>query len=56
MIFQEEVIQRRLNTCKGELEYAEQPDSYNYTVINDDLDKAFQELKDIINKEMNANI
>jgi guanylate kinase len=52
----EEAIQRRLDTCKGELEYASQPDSYNYTIVNDDLDKAYTELKGIINKEMNASI
>jgi len=53
---QEEAIQRRLNTCKGELEFAEQPNSYNYTIVNDDLDNAYTQLKDIINNEMNATI
>jgi len=40
-----EVIERRLQTAKKELQLA---DSYRYQVVNDDLDRATQEIKDLI--------
>ena len=41
----EEVIQRRLQTARNELQLA---DSYRYRVVNDDLDRAVQEICAII--------
>ncbi len=43
----EEVIQTRLKNALKELEYEKK---YDYTIINEDLEKACQELIDIINK------
>ena len=40
-----EVIEKRLNTAKEELKYAQQ---FDYTVINDDVDRATKEILDII--------
>ena len=41
----EEVIQRRLRTAAEELKYA---DRYRYQIINDDLDRAVQEICTIL--------
>ena len=43
----EEVIKVRLDNAKNELEYESK---YDYTIVNDDLEKACKELIDIINK------
>ncbi|XP_057304762.1 uncharacterized protein LOC130641810 isoform X2 [Hydractinia symbiolongicarpus] len=48
----EEAIQKRLASSKQEFEYASKPGIYNYTLVNDDLERAYQELKDIINSEI----
>jgi guanylate kinase len=49
----EEVIQRRLANARNELQYASK---YRYEVLNDDLDRAVQEIADIIsNWEANLN-
>ena len=45
----ESTIQRRLNEAKVELERAE---SFDYKIVNDDLDKAIKTLENVINKEM----
>ena len=42
-----EVIELRLANAKKELEYEKE---YDYTVVNDNLEKACQELINIINK------
>ena len=47
----EESIQRRLGLSKVEFEYAAQPGAYHYTVVNDQLERAYTELKSIILKE-----
>lgn len=46
----EESIQKRLATAVNELNYQ---DKYDYKVVNDDLDKAIQEVTDIFMKEIN---
>ncbi|OZJ05137.1 hypothetical protein BZG36_01395 [Bifiguratus adelaidae] len=38
-------IQARLSACKAELEYAKQPGSYDFTIVNDDLNRAYEDLK-----------
>jgi len=43
----EEVIQRRLQTARKELELA---DSYRHQVVNDTLDRAVQEIRDLISQ------
>lgn len=48
----EESLQRRLNIAKSDMEYAEKPDSYDYILVNDDLEKSYARLKEIINKDI----
>jgi len=38
-------VTQRLETAKKELEYADQPGSHDKIVVNDDIDKAFEELE-----------
>lgn len=42
----EESLQKRLNQARNELEYAKQPDAHDKIVVNDDLEKAYVELRD----------
>jgi len=44
----EENIQRRLAQAQVELDYADVPGAYDKIVINDDLEKAYEELYDFI--------
>ena len=41
----EEVIRRRLKTAEEELKYR---DRYDYQVVNDDLDRAVEEISNIL--------
>ncbi len=43
-----DVIEKRLETAKGELPYAEK---YDYVVVNDDVEKAVYRIESIINAE-----
>ncbi|HHX14741.1 MAG TPA: guanylate kinase [Fibrobacter sp.] len=44
----EEVIQLRLANANKEMDFAHQFGKYEYTIINDDLEKAAQELREIL--------
>lgn len=44
----EESLTKRLAQAKNELEYAAQPGSHDKIVVNDDLEKAYKELRDWI--------
>ncbi|MCQ2091790.1 MAG: guanylate kinase [Fibrobacter sp.] len=46
----EEVIQLRLNNAKKEVEFAKTQGKYEYTIINDDVEKAADELRAILKK------
>ncbi len=48
----EETIQRRLAEAKVELERAKQ---YDYVVVNDDLERAINEVEEITRKELGLN-
>ncbi|XP_065656016.1 guanylate kinase isoform X6 [Hydra vulgaris] len=48
----EEAIQKRLESAKAELDYAAEAGSYHFTIVNDDLERAYKELKEIISKEI----
>ncbi|XP_028328819.1 guanylate kinase-like isoform X1 [Gouania willdenowi] len=50
----EESIQKRLSAARGELEYSQQKDTFDHKIINDDLDKAYAELKDVLQEEINV--
>jgi len=41
----DELLQLRLETAKKELEYAKQEGAHDKIVVNDDLDKAYDELE-----------
>ena len=41
----DETVNRRLETAKKELEYAEQEGSHDKIIVNDDIDKAYAELE-----------
>lgn len=42
----EESLQKRLSQAENELEYAKQPGAHDKIVVNDDLEKAYVELRD----------
>ncbi|KXG51661.1 uncharacterized protein PGRI_090540 [Penicillium griseofulvum] len=42
----EESLQKRLSQARNELEYAKQPAAHDKIVVNDDLEKAYAELRD----------
>lgn len=44
----EEVIQVRLANAKKEIEFAKTKGKYEYTIVNDDLEKAANELREIL--------
>jgi guanylate kinase len=44
----EDAILKRLAASRQELEYAQQPNAYDRIIINDDLSKAYAELKNAI--------
>jgi len=44
----DETVNRRLETAKKELEYAEQEGSHDKIIVNDDIDKAYVELESYI--------
>ena len=44
----EEVIQLRLDNAVKEIDYAKKHGKYEYTIINDQLEKAAQELRNIL--------
>ncbi|KAI1371262.1 guanylate kinase [Hypoxylon crocopeplum] len=46
----EEDIQKRLHQAKVELEYANTPGVHDAIIVNDDLEKAYQELEEFIYK------
>ena len=46
----EEVIKLRLENAKKEMEFAKTKGKYEYTIINDDLEKAALELRNILSK------
>ena len=47
----EEVIQLRLENAKKEIEFAKTKGKYEYTIINDDLQKAANELRAILKQK-----
>ena len=47
----EEVIQLRLKNAKKEMEFAKTQGKYEYVIINDDLERAANELREILKKK-----
>jgi guanylate kinase len=44
----EDAVLKRLEASRKELEYAQQPNAYDRIIINDDLTKAYEDLKNAI--------
>ncbi len=48
----EESLQKRLNTAKSEMAFGEQEGNFDVTITNDDLERAYQELREFILPEV----
>jgi guanylate kinase len=48
----EEDLQKRLAQAKVELEYADKPGVHDKIIVNDDLEKAYSELGELVYKEL----
>ncbi|XP_071764704.1 guanylate kinase 1b [Centroberyx gerrardi] len=48
----EESLQKRLEAARIDMELSNEPGVFDVVIINDDLDKAYEELKDILNDEI----
>lgn len=44
---EEAAIQKRLDMCLKEIEYAKEPNVHDIVIINDDLDKAYEAFKKV---------
>ena len=44
----DESVRKRLDQAKNELEFSKQPGSHDKLVVNNDLEKAYEELRDWI--------
>ncbi|KAK2583465.1 hypothetical protein KPH14_009434 [Odynerus spinipes] len=49
----EESLKQRLTTAKIELEYGEQPGNFDIVIENDNIDKAYEKLRDFVSSELN---
>ncbi|GAB1606948.1 guanylate kinase-like isoform X1, partial [Argonauta hians] len=47
-----DTLKKRLNTAAAALEYARQPNVYDHIIINDDKDKAYAKLKEVLKEQM----
>ncbi|CAC5380071.1 E2.7.4.8 [Mytilus coruscus] len=50
----EESLQKRINSATESLEYAEQKGSYDHIVVNDDLDKAYDNFRGLLIEDITA--
>ncbi|XP_029906353.1 guanylate kinase 1b isoform X3 [Myripristis murdjan] len=48
----EESLQKRLEAARIDMELSNEPGVFDVVIINDDLEKAYQELKDVLNEEI----
>lgn len=49
-----DAIERRLNMALEELAFARQPDSFHCVIVNDDLAKAYEKLRAIVNDDFSG--
>lgn len=47
----EDSIQKRLAQARHELEYSKSEGAHDYTIVNDNLEKAYKELEDFVFKK-----
>ncbi|XP_076009284.1 guanylate kinase 1b [Genypterus blacodes] len=48
----EESLQKRLEAARIDMELSKEPGVFDCVIINDDLEKAYEQLKDILNEEI----
>ncbi|XP_028300649.1 guanylate kinase 1b isoform X3 [Gouania willdenowi] len=48
----EESLQKRLEAARIDMELSKEPGVFDVVIINDDLERAYEELKDILNDEI----
>ncbi|XP_026320048.1 guanylate kinase isoform X2 [Hyposmocoma kahamanoa] len=48
----EETLKKRLETAKREIEYGNEPGNFHIVILNDNLDKAYCELREFISRNM----
>ncbi|KAM6921014.1 guanylate kinase 1b isoform 2-T2 [Xenentodon cancila] len=48
----EESLQKRLEAARIDMELSKEPGVFDIVIINDDLEKAYEELKEILNEEI----
>lgn len=48
----EEALKKRLETAIKEIEFGQEPGNFHITILNDNLDKAYSELRDFIAKNI----
>ena len=51
----EEAIRKRLDAADMEMAYGDTPGNYDYVIVNDDLDVAYEQLKSIVEQRMRDN-
>ncbi|KAI3661413.1 hypothetical protein MP638_003886 [Amoeboaphelidium occidentale] len=47
----EESLKKRMEEMKGEMEYASQPGAYDVVIVNDDLERTYDEFKRYVEKQ-----
>ncbi|XP_041975105.1 guanylate kinase isoform X2 [Aricia agestis] len=52
----EESLKKRLDTARKEIEYGMVPGNFHITIVNDNLDKAYSELRDFISQNFNHKV
>ncbi|KAH7927880.1 guanylate kinase [Leucogyrophana mollusca] len=53
----EEAIQKRLSTALKEIQYAREPNVYDYVIVNDDLEKAYEKFRQVaLGQEVNQDM
>ncbi|XP_043277896.1 guanylate kinase isoform X2 [Venturia canescens] len=45
-------LQRRLSMARAEIDYGEQPGNFHAVIVNDNLDKAYEKLREIVLEEL----
>ncbi|XP_008328791.1 guanylate kinase 1b [Cynoglossus semilaevis] len=49
----EESLQKRLDAARIDMELSKEPGVFDIVIINDDLERAYEELKDVLTEEIN---
>ncbi|KAJ8736432.1 hypothetical protein PYW08_007088 [Mythimna loreyi] len=49
---QEDALKKRLETARKEIVYGQEPGNFHIIILNDNLDKAYSELRDFLSKNM----